>query len=286
MRTRMGLSANECEEIRKIIEEKTGYYIKSTAILNQIFRRSSFAAATKQTDNEVFEFIGDQVLSYIIVKILSKRCASLSAMGDYSYRIQENRFTEIKQSLVNNQELSERTDAWDLSKFLLITHTDIKNDLLKITKVRADLFEAIIGGITVECDWDTEILENVVTKALDLDAKITAMIENDVKVQNINIDNAIQTLKELADDGGCAMPDYEFFDSAYQKNGVPLWKCTCSINNMGIEFSRTVTASSKKEAKKAATYLILCELLNMQNKYGPNSFLENWEYEDGKLSVI
>ena len=48
MKTRIGLSANECEEIRKIIEEKTGYYIKSTAVLNQIFRRSSFAAANEQ----------------------------------------------------------------------------------------------------------------------------------------------------------------------------------------------------------------------------------------------
>jgi len=47
---------------------------------------------------------------------------------------------------------------------------------------------------------------------------------------------------------------------------------------------RTVKASSKKDAKKAVAYLILCELLDVQNKYGPNhDGFSPWIYKKGKL---
>ena len=67
---RMYLNGKEKLETRRIIQGKTGYIIKSTSILNQIFRRSSFAAETGQNSNEIFEFIGDQVLSFYVVKIV------------------------------------------------------------------------------------------------------------------------------------------------------------------------------------------------------------------------
>ena len=103
---RMYLKGNEKLEVRRIIKEKTGYTFKSTNVLNQVFRRSSLAAETGENSNEIFEFIGDQVLSYYIVKIVSKRCGSLSLTDDYTFRIRENRFTQIKQALVNNETLA------------------------------------------------------------------------------------------------------------------------------------------------------------------------------------
>ena len=69
------LSREERIEIRKIIREKTGY-LMDISILDQIFRRSSFAAETGENSNEIFEFIGDQVLNYYVVKIIANRCGS------------------------------------------------------------------------------------------------------------------------------------------------------------------------------------------------------------------
>ena len=40
---------------------------------------------------------------------------------------------------------------------------------------------------------------------------------------------------------------------------------------------------SKKDAKKAVAYLLLCEHFQMQNQYGPNGFYPIWIYKDGKL---
>ena len=97
---RMYLDGTEKLEARRIIKEKTGYVIRSTSILNQVFRRSSFAAETGQNSNEIFEFQGDQVLSFYVTRIISKRCGSLSLTDDYTFRIRENRFTQIIQTLV------------------------------------------------------------------------------------------------------------------------------------------------------------------------------------------
>ncbi len=283
---RMCLRGQEKLEARRIIQDKTGYFIKSTNILNQIFRRSSFAAETGQNSNEIFEFIGDQVLSFYVVKIVAERCGSLSLTDDYTFRIRENQFTLIKQALVNNETLAKIIDDWDMAKYLLLGRSDIKNDVVKESKVKADLLEAIIGAIAVESNWDSEILELAVSKALKIDETIKTMIESDTKVRYIDIDNAVTTLKEMAENGQCTMPKYEFVGPesiGYDSDGNPKWSCSCTIINDKIGLTKNVYSTSKKDAKKATAYLILCEHLGMQNKYGPNDWFGIWIYKDGKL---
>ena len=282
----MYFNGKEVSETRRIIKEKTGYIIKSTSILNQIFRRSSFAAETGQNSNEIFEFIGDQVLSFYVVKIVSERCGSLGLTDDYTFRIRENRFTLIKQVLVNNEALAKIIDDWDIAQYLFLSRSDIKNEVAKEPKVKADLLEAVIGAIAIESNWEPQILENAVMMALDIESKITSLIESDSKVRCFNIDNAITTLKEIAENGRCTMPKYVFTGPeylGYDSDGNPRWTCSCSIINEKIGLSKYVHAISKKDAKKAAAYLVLCEHLCMQNKYGPNDWFNEWTYKDGKL---
>lgn len=283
---RTQLSNYERLEVRRIINEKTGYVIKSTLILNQVFRRSSLAAETGQNSNEIFEFIGDQVLSFYIVKIVSAKCGSLSLTNDYSFRIQENRFTQVKQALVNNEALAKITDQWDIAKYLLLGKSDIKNDVTKETKVKADLLEAVIGAIAIECNWDPQILETAVIRTLDLESKISTMIDNDTKARNFDIENAVNTLKELAESRQCTMPQYQFAgpDSiGYDTDGNAKWCCVCHIVNDRTGLSTYVEAASKKDAKKAAAYTLLCEHFGVQNQHGPNSPYGSWSYKDGKL---
>lgn len=283
---RMYLNGKEKSEVRRIIQEKTSYTFKSTSVLNQIFRRSSFAAETGQNSNEIFEFIGDQVLSYYVVKIVSERYGSLSLTDDYTFRIRENQFSLIKQSLVNNETLAKIIDDWDIAKYLLLGKSDIKNEVARETKVKADLLEAVLGAIAIECNWDSDILETAVSKALKTDETIKAMIECETKVQCFDIHNAITLLKEMAENGQCTMPQYEFMGPeyiGYDGDGNPKWACRCIITNDKIGLTKLVYAPSKKDAKKAAAYLILCEHLGMQNKYGPNDWFAIWTYKNGTL---
>ena len=257
------LNRAEKLEARRILKEKTGYTIKSTILLNQAFRRSSFAAENGLNSNENFEFIGDEVLGYYVTKNISKRVGSLSLTRDFTFRINENRFTQIKQSMVNNESLAKVIDEWGIVKYLRLSRSDIKNNVTSGIKIKADLFEAIIGAIAIDCDWDSKILEQVVAQALNMDAKIDTMITDDPMMKCVDIDNAVTTLKEIAEAGQCTMPKYEFFSF----NTVsPAWHCRCRIINNKTSISRLVCAPSKKEGKKAAAYLILCEHLDMQNQ--------------------
>ena len=284
---RMYLNGKEQFEARRIIQTKTGYLIRSTSVLQQIFRRSSLAAETGERSNEIFEFIGDQVLSYYVVKVVSEKCGSLSPMDGYTFRIRENRFTLIKQALVNNETLAKIIDEWDIAKYLLLGQSDIKNDVAKEPKVKADLLEAIIGAIAADSNWDPKVLETAVSKALKIDDTLETLIESDTKVRCFDIDNAVTTLKELAENGQCTMPKYEYYGPdhlGYDSDGNPKWACYCVvITNERIGINKVVCSTSKKNAKKAAAYLILCEHLEMQNKYGPNDWHGVWTYKDGKL---
>ena len=276
----------EIYEIRRIIAEHTGYTVKSTLLLNQIFRRSSLAAETGHQSNEIFEFIGDRILSQYVIKILANKFGAHNLVGDYVFKIHENRFAQIQQELVKNDALAKIIDDWDIAKYLLLSRSDIKNDVIKEVKVKADLFEAILGAIAIESNWNQEILEKAVYLSLNLESKFETMLQVDPRARIFDIDTAITKLKEIAEQGQCTMPEYDFAGPdilGYDENSNPKWDCTCTIINDITGIRKAVVASSKKDAKKAASYLVLCEHFSAPNKYGPNDWYMLWTYKDGKL---
>lgn len=276
----------ELTKLKKLIKEKTGYYIKNNSVLIQAFRRSSYAAENGGKSNEIFEFIGDQVLSNYVVKIIAKRCGSYNMVGDYTFRIRENRFTTIKQDFISNENFARIIDEWGIIDCLLVGKSDEKNEVHKQTKIKADLFESIIGAIAVESNWDDEILEKVVNQALNIDEKIDELIKSDYGYTMFNFDNAVSQLKECAEKQIFTVEEYEFTGSeylGYDEDGNPIWACKCSIINDITSITRSVLASSKKDAKKAVAYLLLCEHYQVQNQYGDNDSFVDWTYKDGKL---
>ena len=286
MKRQKYFNGQDKQKLKLLIQEKTGYCIRSSCALSQAFRRRSFCAEEEGKSNEMFEFIGDQVLSYYVVKIISDRCCALNIEGDYSFRIRENYFTSLKQDLVSNEVLASIIDEWGVSEYLIVGRSDEKNQVDQQTKVKADLFESIIGAIAIDSKWDPLVLETAVRKALNLDDRLQAIIQSDYNSMTINIDNAVTVLKELAEKEQCSMPKYEFSGPevfGYDKDGNPIWHCSSSIINDITGIMRGVFASSKKDAKKAVAYLMLCEHFQMQNQYGPNAFYPTWIYKDGKL---
>lgn len=286
MRKQKYFNGQDKQQLRLLIQEKTGYCIRSSCALSQAFRRRSFCAEQEGKSNEMFEFLGDQVLSYYVVKIISDRCCALNIEGDYAFRIRENYFTSLKQELVNNELLASIIDEWGISEYLIVGRSDEKNQVDQQVKVKADLFEAIIGAIAVDSRWDSMVLETAVRKSLNLDARLQNIILNDYNSITINIENAVTVLKELAEKEQCSMPKYDFSGPeafGYDNNGNPIWHCSSSIVNDITGIIKGVYASSKKDAKKAVAYLLLCEHFQMQNQYGPNDFCSTWIYKDGKL---
>lgn len=272
--------------LRNQIKEKTGYLMISNIYLSQAFRRRSFTAENEGKSNEIFEFIGDQVLSYYVVKIIADRCATLNLERDYAFRVRENGFTSLKRDLVSNENLARIIDEWGVAEYLIVGRSDYNNEVDKETKVKADLFEAIIGAIAVESNWNSQILEDVVRKSLGIDEYLDSVINDSVRYIDLNLDNAVRMLKELAEKEECSMPTYTFFEKKpfFDNEDATLkWDCTCSIVNDKTGITRSACAASKKDAKKAAAYLVLCEHFNMPNKYGCSDWHIEWIFKDGKL---
>lgn len=270
--------------LRKLIWEKTGYMPVSNSILSQAFRRSSYCKEDGGKSNEMFEFIGDQVLGFYTVKVVSQRCCAVNSEGDRSFLIRQNQFSALKQELLSNEAFAKIIVDWGVADYLIVGRDDEKNEVNKQTKIKADLFEAIIGAITIECKWDPVILENVVSRALNLDERINAIIESEQQ-WHFDIDNAVTKLKELAEKEVCSQPSYEFAGPeflGYDADGAPIWSCTCVVADWwGSPIA--VFSGSKTKAKKAAAYLTVCRQFQMQNLYGPNQLCSVWTYKNGKL---
>lgn len=176
MRKKKGYTLQEQETLKRIIQERTGYLIRSDKLLEQIFTRSTYSAQKGGENNEVLEFIGDQVLSYFLVKKLSEYCGDWNYDGEYIFHLREHHLTTIKQELVRNEILCGIVDSWGIAKYVIAGPKDWPYELNDQPKARADLFEAILGAIALECGWDSKILEQAVEKMLSLDTRLVSII--------------------------------------------------------------------------------------------------------------
>ena len=84
MRKVKNFRLDERARLKQIICEKTGYYIRSNCLLLQAFTRRSYSAEQGGENNEILEFIGDQVLSYYVVKIMAEYCSALNRGCEYT----------------------------------------------------------------------------------------------------------------------------------------------------------------------------------------------------------
>ena len=85
--------------------------------------------------------------------------------------------------------------------------------------------------------------------------------------EDLNLDNAINVLQELAQKGYISMPEYNFDDKPryYDEDGNPKWICDCIVDSEN--FIQTAYASSKKIAKKYAAYLAICKICGLEDRY-------------------
>ena len=174
-----------------VIQEKIGYEFKEPYLLAQAFTRRSFAAENQNyEDNEKLEFVGDKVLDFIVVKKLAKEysfvgrslvqsmesiekgekgsASNLEEKSNFEFVYSESEMTEVKKQIVQTSFLARAIEGLGLEKYLVMGKGDVKMNVQNEPRVQEDLFEAIIGAITIDCGWNMAILEEVVEKMLNL----------------------------------------------------------------------------------------------------------------------
>ncbi len=252
-----------------VVQQKIDYYFNNIDLLLQAFTRRSYSVQYGGENNEVLEFIGDKVLDFYVVKIIAERFGFMKSQSDYYDEDNDNEefcivanknesdFTEIKKEIVANKTLAKRIDALGFVKFMYVGDSDIVNNVIAQKKVKADLFEAILGAIAIDSNWDEKSLQNSTEYMLNIDKFLANVDTEEQCPEKFKVENSVTTLKELAEQGTCSIPEYDFSDRQVEQDGYLYWSCTCTVRSWGIQ--ETGLASSKKGAKKYAAYLVLCQ---------------------------
>lgn len=215
------------------IQQKIGYYFKNCDLLQQAFTRRSYSHENGREDNEVLEFIGDKVLDLAVVKLLIEKYGYMtsdyddfdpnSEWDEFGCEKSEAELTEIKKTLVQKKTLAQRIDTLQLAKHLIVGNGDSSNNH---NSVKEDLFEAIVGAIAIDSNWNWNEIQN----ALDI------MLEPNVILTHNTETNYVAYIQEWAIQHGNRTPLYYFEEGCYQStwyyefNGISQ-RCNYINNN-------------------------------------------------------
>lgn len=243
------------------IERTLQYEFTDKQLISQAFTRSSYHYEhPKDQDNEILEFIGDSVLSLIVVNILIDKYSGLDGSGLYSCR-DEGDLSMMKSALVNKQFLAKQMSKLCLQDYLRMSIGDESQGVRNGKSVLEDLFESIVGAVYLDTKRNLKKTEKVVRNILDIEKFLK---ENDGEIR-ISYKNDVQ---EWCQRYGYDLPSY---------NTVKSWSgfvSYCEIEELGIR-ERGEGHNHKEAENNAAEYV----LQRLEENFEPkiNNFIVSFE---------
>lgn len=150
------------------IQDSICYRFENLNLLIQAFTRKSYSEENPGTENnEVLEFYGDEILDMYVTKLMYKETGTVSEKGFVSSK-NEGELTKLKAAIVNKKVLAACIQSLGFDKFLIMGNGDIQNNVQETPSVREDLFEAIIGAVAVDSNWNYEKLDKVCKNMLQM----------------------------------------------------------------------------------------------------------------------
>lgn len=132
------------------IQSKIGYTFKNPVFLSQAFTRRSWAVMNGTKDNEVLEFFGDRILDFAVIRDFYEQYGMVDFRGEFVSSKSVGEFCKMDIELVKNAHLAEKIGALGFTKFIKVGNNCEKY----ASKAKADLFEAILGAVAVDSDWN------------------------------------------------------------------------------------------------------------------------------------
>ena len=230
------------------IQDQIGYDFKHEGLLCQAFTRRSYTEENKNAPhNENLEFYGDRALEIVISKKMSEYFGMVDENGCYVSLADEGELTEIKKRLVCKKMLASKICAYGFQNDLRMGWGDCEQRAWQQESVQEDLFEAIIGAVAIDSNWDMLALTKVVDLMLDPDSHFKNSGEDFDYVTLIQqwCQKKYGCLPQYAVRNGCwnpALLQKEFDGSDFQ----------CDLTFGPFAFPFQALGKSKKSAKKAA----------------------------------
>ena len=146
------------------IQNQIGYNFKNAGLLKQAFTRKSYAQEHSGiADNEVLEFYGDSALNSYLCQRMNNTFGKIDK-SQYISEKNEGELSEIRSWFARKENLANCIKNLGLEEHLLISSSDEKNGARKSNSVCEDLFESIVGAVTIDSNWNLESIKNVCEK--------------------------------------------------------------------------------------------------------------------------
>ena len=241
------------------IQKTIGYQFKNADLLQQAFIRRSYSEENGGQNNEVLEFIGDKALDLVVIRLMMERFGKITEDKEWNEfklrnpkyfqtRYTEGVFTDIKQQLVQKKALARSMTMLGFHNELIMGEGDFKNSVQNQDSVKEDLFEAIVGAVTLDCNWDMDKVTAVVEHMIDFEA----FFENEIDTD----ENYVGKVQQWFQSKGYGIPVYEKYGDWYSDGKIG---CSLNVPGVGVYFRERDTSFPKARmtvAKKVFDYLL------------------------------
>ncbi|RUM59060.1 MAG: ribonuclease III [Persephonella sp.] len=236
-----------------------GYSFKDKSLLLTALTHSSYVSEKKVNlrDYEVFEFLGDAVISLIISEILIKTFP----------KAKEGELSQIRSAVVSEPYLAKLGRILKLNKFILLSSGEEQQGGRERDTLICDVFEALFGAIYIDNNYSIDVPRDI------FNIHFKNLVIRDIKSGNIPRDYK-SILQILTQRLFGKVPEYRFV-SAHGPEHKKIFTMECIINN---EIKTSGEGKSKKEAETKAAkeaYIYLKEKykdsLTNKNKHKSNN---------------
>ena len=155
-------------EISTIERQIGNYSFRNKMLLVQAFTRRTYSHENPEVaDNEELEFYGDKALAFYLAywfeesfnknKTQSQNYGLLIPQNEYYFSEKnEGELTKLFSYYADKSMLSTCIENLDLAKYLRLGKADINNKAWESESVQEDLFEAIVGAVAIDSNWNNE----------------------------------------------------------------------------------------------------------------------------------
>lgn len=249
------------------IQKTIGYEFNNEDLLQQAFVRRSYSEENGGQNNEVLEFIGDKALDLAVIRIMMEEFGEITENKQWSEfklrnpryfntKLKEGKFTDIKKDLVEKKALANSMDKLGFHTQLIMGHGDIIQNIQYQDSVKEDLFEAIIGAVALDSEWDMDEITDVVRRMIDFEG----YFENEMN----DVSNYVGKVQEWSQQNDYGLPAYEY----KWVDNKDLFKCRVTIDGTDIQIIGYGTSEAKGRmdaAKNLYNYLVKNDLI--KNEY-------------------
>lgn len=213
----------------QFVQDQIKYTFRNISLLNQAFTRITNDNINTSIHNDMLEFYGDKILGFILAKKFCSENSRLSLKGNFLSEMTAGMLSEEYVKYSRNDYLAERIEKLGFRSVYLRNLHHNHNFKSVNTKAEGDLFEAILGAIAVDSNWDCEVLDKVIERMI---------------IENLSEDCSKEDLTEFAQNNNLGNVEFS------EKETGKAVSFTVRFSNLSKEF----TAVSKKasEAESSA----------------------------------